>query len=149
MSRQLWGVVVMFASADAPMAAPSTFDLHAFSNQAIAVDISRFNTRNQLPPGRYRVDIVVNGGHKGRHDVEFMSPGDDAPGQPCVDPVQLRLLGIVPQLPAQIAAEVLCADLAAWVPMASSTFDANTLEWSMSYSTAVPQANPTGLCRPA
>lgn len=133
----------VLTSTQALFAAALTFDLEAFSSGlAATVDVSRFNTNNLISPGIYRVDVVVNGQALGRRDLDFAVLGESPSVQPCLDRALLEQLGVEPDTPAlgAVALDVSvgsgCAALKRWLPLASSTFDAGTLEWSVS----IPQA---------
>ena len=72
-------------ASDAALASELSFDLNAFSSGlASSVDTSRFNTSNQMSPGIYRVDIVVNGQTLGRREVEFVAAHAKTGAQPCL-----------------------------------------------------------------
>lgn len=136
----------MIAS-DAALASELSFDLNAFSSGlASSVDTSRFNTGNQMSPGIYRVDIVVNGQTLGRREVEFVAGQAKTGAQPCLSRELLEKIGIAMdkvdtdahgrEVSNPAAAGQYCGDLGQWIPMASSTFDPGALELAAS----VPQA---------
>jgi len=134
-------------ASDVALAAELSFDLNAFSSGlASSVDTSRFNTSNQMSPGVYRVDIVVNGQTLGRREVEFVAAHAKTGAQPCLSREVLEKIGIAMdkvdtdahgrELSNPAAAGQYCGDLGQWIPMASSTFDPGALELAAS----VPQA---------
>ncbi|WP_275965870.1 fimbria/pilus outer membrane usher protein [Pseudomonas sp. 1912-s] len=140
----LFGAVLI--SSEMAFATTPTFDLGAFSGgTAATVDMSRFNTGNVMSPGVYRVDIIVNGQRVGRRDVDFISLDTKSGAVPCFSPQMLDQLGIAwdnvdrdagPDVKTSPRLDgALCGDLGQWIPLASSSFDASTLEWSAS----VPQ----------
>ncbi|MEW5714305.1 fimbria/pilus outer membrane usher protein [Pseudomonas sp. SB113] len=134
-------------ASDTALASELSFDLNAFSSGlASSVDMSRFNTGNQMSPGIYRIDIVVNGQALGRREVEFVAAHAKAGAQPCLSREVLEKIGIAMdkvdtdartrELANPAAAGQYCGDLGQWIPMASSTFDPGALELAAS----VPQA---------
>ena len=134
-------------ASDVALASELSFDLNAFSSGlASSVDTSRFNTSNQMSPGIYRVDIVVNGQTLGRREVEFVAAHAKTGAQPCLSREVLEKIGIAMdkvdtdahgrELSNPAAAGQYCGDLGQWIPMASSTFDPGALELAAS----VPQA---------
>ncbi|MBY8952837.1 fimbrial biogenesis outer membrane usher protein [Pseudomonas carnis] len=134
-------------ASDVALASELSFDLNAFSSGlASSVDTSRFNTSNQMSPGIYRVDIVVNGQTLGRREVEFVAAHAKSGAQPCLSREVLEKIGIAMdkvdtdahgrELSNPAAAGQYCGDLGQWIPMASSTFDPGALELAAS----VPQA---------
>ena len=134
-------------ASDVALASELSFDLNAFSSGlASSVDTSRFNTSNQMSPGIYRVDIVVNGQTPGRREVEFVAAHAKTGAQPCLSREVLEKIGIAMdkvdtdahgrELSNPAAAGQYCGDLGQWIPMASSTFDPGALELAAS----VPQA---------
>jgi len=126
---------------DIACASPLSFDLNAFSSSlANTVDTSRFSTSNAMVPGTYRLDILVNGQPIGRRSVNFVAGNDSAGAEPCFSREMLEQLGIaMDKVDADSgyrdAAQPYCGDLGRWIPMASSSVDGGTLEWSAS----VPQ----------
>lgn len=146
-SAALMSPEVSFASA-------LSFDLDAFSTtQGGVADTTRFNTSNAMSPGTYRVDIVVNGQPVGRRDVDFKAATSGASAQPCLTREALEQLGVAmdkveaDQSPA-LHGEY-CGDLGRWVPLASSSFDTATLEWSASVPQAYMQRSRRGYIDPA
>ncbi|EAC1133318.1 fimbrial biogenesis outer membrane usher protein [Salmonella enterica subsp. enterica] len=49
----------------------------------VDVDIHQFNRANMLPPGDYKVDIIVNGKFFEKRDVKFVQDKPDADLHPC------------------------------------------------------------------
>ncbi|NWE78239.1 fimbrial biogenesis outer membrane usher protein [Pseudomonas yamanorum] len=140
----LFSAVLM--SSEAASASMPTFDLGAFSSGLTSTaDMSRFNTSNVLSPGIYRIDVIVNGQRVGRRDVDFIALDEKSGAVPCFAPYMLEQLGVALDRVDRSAAQdvmasrrldgALCGDLGQWIPLASSSFDASTLEWSAS----VPQ----------
>lgn len=146
------GVVGAVLISHESVCAPAlTFDLQAFSSQvAPDVDISRFNTRNVMSPGEHRVDILLNGQRQGRRTLEFMTLDAANDAQPCVDRALLVQLGVDLQslLINPPLEEVRCRHLEQWLPLASSTVDASTLEWSVSIPHASLNASVRGYVDP-
>lgn len=114
----------------------STFDLDAFTQgPGAAADVSRFDTRNLMAPGNYRVDVLLNDQPMGRRDIRFVSVGNEAGAEPCVTRALLEQLGVALDTPAE-PGDTACRDVAQWVPLATRHFDAGALVLSFS----IPQA---------
>lgn len=146
-SAALMSPEISFASA-------SSFDLDAFSPaQGEMVDTTRFNAGNAMSPGTYRVDIIVNGQPVGRRDLDFKLPNEAASAQPCLTREMLEQLGIAMDKVETTGSQALhgqyCGDLGQWVPLASSSFDVSTLEWSASVPQAYLQRSRRGYIDPA
>ncbi|MEX5541816.1 fimbria/pilus outer membrane usher protein [Pseudomonas poae] len=93
----------------------------------LQVDISRFNQGNVVLPGSYRADVRLNGQWIGRETVAFaMLPGQEA-AQLCLEREALQRFGISLET---VTAFSTCADIATYLPGASSRFDSgeNRLE---------------------
>ena len=155
MNRQtlIGSVVTAVLTSPETVCAPSpTFDLQAFSSQVGAnVDVSRFNTRNLMSPGKHRVDIIVNGQRHGRRTLEFITLDAANDAQPCIDRALLAVLGVDagPQLMPQPASQQRCLTLTQWLPLATSNVDAGALEWWVSIPQANLKRNPRGYIDPA
>jgi len=93
------------------------------------VDIRMFSRGNPVPAGTYRVDVQVNGGWKGRHNIPFELPSpQETVAQPCFDLKLLDGLGLdIDRLGADTRAALqdqpMCAPLGDIVPGAAATFD--------------------------
>ncbi|QQQ01310.1 fimbria/pilus outer membrane usher protein [Lysobacter enzymogenes] len=111
----------------------SGFDLRYLSGSARQADLSRFARAGEVAPGRYRLDVRVNGAFAVREEIEFRSAQPDAPAQPCLGGALLRRLGV--DLPAA-ADEPECIDLAGRIPHAAVQVDFAELALDLS----VPQA---------
>lgn len=120
------------ASQSSPPPEPQ-FDLRYLSGSARQADLSRFAHAGEVAPGRYRLDLRVNGAFAVREEIEFRSAGPDAPAQPCLTGPLLRRLGL--ELPA-LPAEPDCIDLAARIEHAAVQVDFSELALALS----VPQA---------
>ncbi|TFY94218.1 fimbrial biogenesis outer membrane usher protein [Pseudomonas nabeulensis] len=139
LSGGLIGAIIL--AIEEVFAAELLFDLQAFTSDiASDVDVSRFNARSVMLPGRYRVDIIVNGQRSGRREVEFLAADERSDAQPCVDRALLEQLGVA--LDQDDPAES-CPALNQWLPMATSQVNAATLEWSV----GIPQAYLKPLAR--
>jgi len=111
----------------------SGFDLRYLSGSARQADLSRFARAGEVAPGRYRLDLRVNGAFAIREEIEFRSAQPDAPAQPCLGGALLRRLGV--DLPAA-ADEPECIDLAGRIAHAAVQVDFAELALDLS----VPQA---------
>lgn len=144
-----WGVITaMLASTEARASTESMmFDLGAFtSDSGSTVDMSRFNKSSVMMPGTYRMDVLVNGQGIGRTAIAFVSIEQQESAIACFDRTLLAQWGVdlsklddtkntAPSATAPIPQGPLCGPLGQWIPMASSTVDAETLQLSIN----VPQ----------
>ncbi len=113
-------------------AAPLLFDIEAFaSGLTNTADISRFNTRNALAPGVYRLDVMLNGQSMGRREIRFVSRNQLEGAQPCLNLEQLAQLGVVTQK-LESTADTACRDVDQWIPMAGSSVDIESLTLNLS-----------------
>ncbi len=135
------------------LASSVTFDLEAFSTGLVpGVDISRFNRHDSLAPGKYRVDVRVNGQPAGRHELDFVSLAGQDNVVPCLDWPLLARLGVVQSKVGNdrpgnspVSPGPMCGDLGQWIPMASSNVDSGALQLALS----VPQVYLAPLPRDA
>ena len=117
-----------------PQAQPAPeFDLRYLSGSARQADLSRFARAGDVAPGRYRLDLRVNGAFAVREEIEFRSGQPETPAQPCLNGPLLRRLGI--DLPAR-ADEAECIDLPGRIESAAVQVDFAELALDLS----VPQA---------
>ena len=49
----------------------------------VNVDIRQFNRSNALPPGNYKVDVIVNGRFFERQDIKFIQDSPEGELHPC------------------------------------------------------------------
>lgn len=132
------------------LATPSTFDLEAFSGGGTpGVDISRFNRRNSLAPGKYRVDLLVNGHNAGRHELDLVSDASQEGAVPCLGWPFLDRLGIAPTALGADAMASQCVEIDRLLPMASSTFDPAALALSISVPQAYMKVSARGAVDPS
>ncbi|OMQ20390.1 fimbria/pilus outer membrane usher protein [Serratia oryzae] len=102
-------------------------------------DLTVFEDGSTQAPGRYRVDVYLNGQMVDTHDLDF-SLQKDATGknslQPCLSSGMLESMGVkVDSFPA-LKASGQCANLAQAIPQASATFRFNQQRLDLS----IPQA---------
>ncbi|AXT44713.1 fimbrial biogenesis outer membrane usher protein [Chromobacterium rhizoryzae] len=120
--------------------------------QALAADAPAFNTRflkldgqaadlkavlnagNNVLPGSYRVDILLNHQLADRRDILFRQQ-PDGKVRPCLDAALLRKLGV--KLPASGAGDEACVDLPRRLEHAQVRYDSTRLQLELS----VPQAH--------
>lgn len=117
----------------APTPPEPQFDLRYLSDSARQADLSRFARAGEVAPGRYRLDVRLNGEFALREEIEFRSAAHDAPAQPCLSGPLLRRLGIAL---AQAADEGACIDLPGRIGSAAVQVDFAELALDLS----VPQA---------
>ncbi|MCP1291101.1 fimbrial biogenesis outer membrane usher protein [Chromobacterium sp. S0633] len=120
--------------------------------QALAADAPVFNTRflkldgqaadlkavlsagNDILPGRYRVDILLNRQLADRRDILFRQERDGKV-RPCLDAALLRKLGV--KLPPSGPGDEACVDLPQRLEHAQARYDSTRLQLELS----VPQAH--------
>lgn len=117
------------------------FDSRLLDSLGINIDLARFSRADFIPPGRYQLDITINGKDRISQQVEVRAGQD--PGTPlfCFHPVQLTQWGLlVDKLPDQGAVQQQlrsdCIEVGSLVPGASFTFDLASLSGALS----LPQA---------
>ena len=117
------------------------FDSRLLDSLGINIDLARFSRADFIPPGRYQLDITINGKERMSQQVEVRAGQD--PGTPlfCFHPDQLTQWGLlVDKLPDQGAVQQQlrsdCIEVGALVPGASFTFDLASLSGALS----LPQA---------
>lgn len=101
-------------------------------------DLSIFSESGKQAPGRYRVDMYLNGEMVDSEDIDFKNV-KDAEGneslQPCLSGGQLEAMGIRVDSFPMIKAMGECVDLSVAIPQAQATFLFNQLRLNLS----VPQ----------
>lgn len=77
--------LALFLGVSAPAIAKDTVFNPALLeiDHPVNIDISQFNRANTLPPGEYKVDILVNGKFVEKRDITFIQPAPDTDLQPC------------------------------------------------------------------
>ena len=120
------------ASSEPP--ATSEFDLRFLSGSARQADLSRYARAGEVAPGRYRLDIHLNGGFAMREEIEFRSPQPGAAAQPCLAAALLLRMGI--DLPGADD-DGACVELARRIAQAAVNVDFAELRLDLS----VPQAS--------
>ncbi|AIA47208.1 fimbrial biogenesis outer membrane usher protein [Serratia sp. FS14] len=102
-------------------------------------DLSVFEENSSQAPGRYRVDLYLNGEQIDSLDVEFrLMPRADGKQtlQPCLSTEKWAELGVrVAMFPAMVPGDS-CVNLAQAIPQASAVFQFNQLRLNLS----IPQA---------
>ncbi|NVZ84483.1 fimbrial biogenesis outer membrane usher protein [Pseudomonas yamanorum] len=133
------------------LASAAMFDLDAFSGGTTpGVDVSRFNRRNNLGPGQYRVDLAINGQSAGRHELDFIAEPQQEGAVPCLDWPLLERLGVVRGKVEPLPVPgPLCGDLGSRIPMAVSTFDSAALTLAISVPQVYMNAAARGAVDPA
>nr|WP_132454370.1 fimbria/pilus outer membrane usher protein [Paraburkholderia sp. BL8N3] len=110
-----------------------------------AVDVSRFTRGNQVSPGNYVVEIVINGSRFARESVRFAANDGNAAARPCISRALLLRAGVdlgkadaAAGRSATAAAPEAesCGDIGSVVPGASVDFDFTEQRLDLS----VPQA---------
>lgn len=95
------------------------------------VDLSRFERPNAVVPGKYNIDVHVNGKWSGTTFVEFREAGPNG-AMPCYTADLLRGVGLDLDKLQSLAAEQgrtlpadapLCGDIAEYIPGAQARFD--------------------------
>ena len=115
-------------------AEPVEFNPAFFATDAtgVRVDVSKFNQGNVTLPGNYRTDVHLNGQWTGRETLHFVAVNGQKAAQLCLERDALLRFGINLDTVAQRAVEAgqtpaapfaRCADIATYLPGASSEFD--------------------------
>ncbi|BBR11619.1 fimbria/pilus outer membrane usher protein [Aeromonas caviae] len=127
--------------AEVPPSAEVEFDNSLLDSLGINIDLARFSRADFIPPGRYSLEITLNGRERLNQQVEVRAGAD--PGTPrfCFQPDQLTQWGLLldklpdqPSVKAQLAHD--CIEVNALVPGAGFTFDLASLSGDLS----LPQA---------
>lgn len=96
-------VHVLFASGALLLLACQLQAKEAFFNPALleidhpaGIDIHQFDRANTLPPGTYKVDILINGKKRERREVTFIADKQEGEIQPCFTHLssQLKAFGV-------------------------------------------------------
>ncbi len=110
-----------------------------------AIDVNRFTRGNAVSPGKYVVEIVVNGSRIAREDVRFVANKGEIAARPCLSRALLQRAGVdfgkadaaAGRGNAVAAADAeLCGDIGSIVPGATVDFDFEEQRLEVS----VPQA---------
>ena len=88
----------------------------------LQVDIAKFNQGNVVLPGSYRADVHLNGQWIGRETLSFSKIAGHDTAQLCLEPQALLRFGVIVDS-VEAAALSNCADIASYLPGASSQFD--------------------------
>lgn len=112
--------------------------LHALSEQ------------QELPPGRYPVQVLVNLSPAGVHELVFEPPAGDGHLQPCLPPGLMAELGLrLDAISDPTTLENACLDLPRLVPGARVDFDASLLQLAISIPQIALQRDMAGQVDPA
>lgn len=123
-------------------APPSTllaFNTNFINGAGRPADLSAvLGAGNALPPGSYRVDVLVNDSLVGRRDVVFVQDVASGKVVPCVDAALLQAAGVLlPRLTPPLAEDdPACQDLSALMEQATVDYDSTRLQLKLS----IPQA---------
>ncbi|UAK21273.1 fimbria/pilus outer membrane usher protein [Kluyvera sp. CRP] len=102
----------------------------------VDVDIRQFNRSNTLPPGDYKVDIIVNGKLFERRDVKFVQDKPDAELHPCFVAIKDALSSYGVKVDAvkslQTVDNKACVNPVPLIDGAIWSFDANKLALNIS-----------------
>lgn len=127
------------APSPAPEPAPQAVEFSAgfFGSGTGEIDLSRFERGNPVLPGKYRVDLYVNGFHQSREEIEFVADDPLSSARPCFGAALLDRSNVnLEKLVAEgIQVEGDCTDVGQLVPGASVQFDIGSLRLDLS----VPQ----------
>ncbi|MFV0456471.1 MAG: fimbria/pilus outer membrane usher protein [Pseudomonas sp.] len=112
--------------------------------------LERFNNANLVEPGKYHVDVYLNGHHVSRSEVEFRAYGNSV--EPCFSEYFLRQnLNARPASIAEHAGddERNCLKLSARLPDAVFSFDIARLRLDLSVPQALLDIKPRGYISPS
>lgn len=115
-------------------------------------DLSRLENSQSMLPGKYRVDIYLNGNAASSRTVEFLPPvKKDGNLIACLSRADLETLGVNPHAVTQfvpLAQAENCLDLAATMPQAKAELDPEKLQLNISVPQAMLQQNARGYIPP-
>ncbi|WP_429035774.1 fimbria/pilus outer membrane usher protein [Aeromonas media] len=144
LSLSLWCALAMGEEVSGQTGSPPAdieFDSRLLDSLGVNIDLARFSRADFIPPGRYQLDITINGKERISQQVEVRAGQD--PGTPlfCFHPDQLTQWGLlVGKLPDQGAVQQQlrsdCIEVGSLVPGASFTLDLASLSGALS----LPQA---------
>ncbi|OLF55644.1 fimbria/pilus outer membrane usher protein [Pseudomonas chlororaphis] len=112
-----------------------------FQGEGANIDTSRFERQGFLIPGRYRIDLLVNGQWRTTEEIELRDSHGPQGGQPCYDRALLLRAGIdLDKASADPKAEAMpdgfyCGPLSRYIPGVSAKVDLTKLKIDLS----VPQ----------
>ncbi|WP_460147391.1 fimbria/pilus outer membrane usher protein [Pseudomonas sp. H2_H03] len=113
----------------------------------LQVDISRFNQGNVVLPGSYRTEVYLNGQWIGRETLAFAAVAGHKSAQLCLERDALLRFGI--DLAAvQASALSSCADIAAYLPGASSQFESGESRLDLQVPQIYLKRQPRGYVDP-
>ncbi|WP_313440142.1 fimbria/pilus outer membrane usher protein [Stenotrophomonas sp.] len=143
---------VVFAAA-APLQARTGGEVEfseGFASGFIGEDLARFRLGNPVEPGRYNVDIHVNGDFVLRDDIDLVASQTPHVAQPCLASALLRSLDINDASRQAIAdaGDAECVDLTAAIEGARVHYDDSQLRLDISLPHAALQRVARGFVAP-
>ncbi|MDK9605157.1 MULTISPECIES: fimbrial biogenesis usher protein [Lelliottia] len=148
-----WRQIVLLTLVFSPVTRADNYFNPAFlsDDPSAVASLKRFEKGNGHGPGKYRVDIYLNGTFVSTEDVEFKAPankqGDVAP---CLTRVRLDALGVEMKAFPDIAAlaEDACVPLATMIPDARTDFDFEQQHLNISLPQAAMKQSARGYIPP-
>lgn len=143
--RLLTSVVMLglFSSAIIYAQEDTEFNTSFFGAEDTSVtNIHRFNNGNYVPPGRYNVDVFVNGTLKGRTDVEYVENDNDNTSL-CITSDLKDLFDLKPEAFASKRSGD-CQFAEQYIPEAKIRLDQGTLALNVEIPQALTVVRPRG-----
>jgi len=121
-----------------------------FASGLVGDDLSRFNLGNPVEPGRYSVDIYLNGNFISRDDIELVQSDTPSQARPCVPARLLQSLGLSDDARAAVEADgnAQCIDLEALIEGARLRYDDSQLRLDLSLPQVALQRQARGYVAP-
>ncbi|MFV3369085.1 fimbria/pilus outer membrane usher protein [Pseudomonas sp. NY15435] len=145
----LGGLYSGFVLAEPGEGAVANFESDMLWGQgARSMNLSRFSQSNQIEPGTYNLDVLLNGTALGTQDIRFVAGDRPNHAKACFSRLQLEQFGVkLDQLPPdKLSAD--CLDPAALVEGASATVDVGEQRLDVSIPQAMLRRNPRGYVSP-
>lgn len=144
--------VLLGLYASSASAAPAVwFNPRFLSDDPSAVaDLGRFARGEEVPPGTYRVDIILNGVWMSTRDVTFRAGDNQQDLVPCLSVRMLRGMGIrEPETQANKDTDTsVCRPLSTLIPSAQTHYDVSKQRLELSVPQAWMQSNARGFIPP-
>lgn len=131
------GLALLAHSGAAAEPPSQPFDTRYLSGSAKQTDLSRYAQAGAVAPGRYLIDIRLNGAFVAREDIEFRSKNAGEPAKPCLDAALLQRLGVSWEASATEPPDADCPGIEQRIAQAHAEVDFSELSLDLS----VPQAS--------
>ncbi|MGC4007554.1 MAG: fimbria/pilus outer membrane usher protein [Pseudomonas sp.] len=115
---------------------------------ARSMNLSRFRESNQVEPGNYNLEVLLNGVALGPQDIRFVAGDQPNHAKACFSRLQLEQFGAKLEELAQDKLSGDCLDLAALIEGASAIIDVGEQRLDLSIPQAMLRRNPRGYVSP-